>query len=188
MSSTNSRKKQAKVLRIFRKIHRYTGAVLFIFFFFISISGLLLGWKKNSNGLLLAETQKGTTSEFSEWLPLEVLYQKAYTIIQDSVVSEKPIALDRVDIRKDKGVVKFIFDDYYGLQLDGGTGKLLEFGKRNADLVENIHDGSILDRFFNISGGYIKLTYSTIMSVALLIFTITGFWLWYGPKRMRNTT
>ena len=121
-------------------------------------------------------------------MPLDVLYEKATTILQDSVVSEKPIALDRVDIRKDKGVVKFIFDDYYGLQLDGGTGKLLEFGKRNADLVENIHDGSILDRFFNISGGYIKLTYSTIMSIALLIFTITGFWLWYGPKRLRNTT
>ncbi|NHX22353.1 PepSY domain-containing protein, partial [Escherichia coli] len=23
--------------------------------------------------------------------------------------------------------------------------------------------------------------------IALLIFTITGFWLWYGPKRMRKT-
>jgi hypothetical protein len=28
--------------------------------------------------------------------------------------------------------------------------------------------------------------YSTIMGVALLIFTITGFWLWYGPKRMKQ--
>jgi len=34
---------------------------------------------------------------------------------------------------------------------------------RNADLVENIHDGSYFkDRFFNISGGYIKLDLYTI--------------------------
>jgi hypothetical protein len=24
------------------------------------------------------------------------------------------------------------------------------------------------------------------MGVSLLVFTITGFWLWYGPKRMRR--
>ncbi len=187
MNSKQTRKNQAKVLRIFRKIHKFTGAALFIFFFIVSISGLLLGWKKNSDGLLLAETQKGTTSEFSEWLPLEVLYQKAYAVMQDSVVSKNPIVLDRVDIRKDKGVVKFIFEDYYGLQLDGGTGTLLEFGKRNADIVENIHDGSILDWYFKTSGSPIKLIYTTIMSLALFVFTVTGFWLWYGPKRMRNT-
>lgn len=187
MKSINKRKNQAKVLRVFRKIHRYTGAVLFIFFFVVSISGLLLGWKKNSNGLILAETQKGTTTEFSEWLPLEELYQKADAVMQDSVVSETPIALDRVDIHKEKGVVKFIFENYYGLQLDGRTGELLEFGKRNADLVENIHDGSILDAYFSTSGAPIKLIYTTIMSLALLVFTITGFWLWYGPKQMRKS-
>lgn len=188
MNAANSRKNQAKVLRIFRKIHRYTGATLFLFFFVISVSGLLLGWKKNSNGWLLADTQKGTTTEFSQWLPLEVLTQKAQAVMKDSVSAETFIVLDRIDIRKDKGVIKFNFDGYYGLQLDGATGEVLQFGKRNADLVENIHDGSILDAYFNISGGYIKLFYTTIMSVALLIFTITGFWLWYGPKRMRNTT
>ena len=33
--------------------------------------------------------------------------------------------------------------------------------------------------------GQIKLVYTSIMGTALLIFTITGFWLWYGPKRYR---
>ncbi len=36
----------AKTLRIVRKIHRTTGVFLFIFFFIIGITGLLLGWKK----------------------------------------------------------------------------------------------------------------------------------------------
>ena len=28
--------------------------------------------------------------------------------------------------------------------------------------------------------------YTTTMKLALVTFTITGFWLWYGPKRMRR--
>ena len=62
MSESNKRKSQAKTLRVFRKVHRTTGAFLFIFFFIISITGLLLGWKKNSGGLLLADSRKGTTT------------------------------------------------------------------------------------------------------------------------------
>ncbi|WP_158974124.1 PepSY domain-containing protein [Cellulophaga sp. L1A9] len=188
MSPKIKRKKQAKVLRIFRKIHRLMGAFLFIFFFFISVSGLLLGWKKNSGGLLLAETQKGTSSNLVEWLPLNVLYEKAGKVLRDSVKTDTPIALDRVDVRKDKGVIKFIYEGYYGLQLDGTTGNLLEFGKRQSDFIENIHDGSVLDNYFNTSGSPIKIIYTTVMGIALLLFTITGFWLWYGPKRMRKTT
>ena len=77
------RKKQAKVLRIFRKVHRTTGALLFIFFFFISISGLILGWKKNSNGYILPKTQKGTTADLKKWLPVDSLHTIAITTIQN---------------------------------------------------------------------------------------------------------
>ena len=51
-----------------------------------------------------------------------------------------------------------------------------------------IHDGSILDYYIATSNGQIKLFYTSIMGLALLTFTITGFWLWYGPKRMRKRT
>ncbi|HRF24762.1 MAG TPA: hypothetical protein PLR98_11385, partial [Chitinophagaceae bacterium] len=62
MAETNKRQKQASVLRVFRKIHRITGALLFVFFFIIAISGLLLGWKKHSGGMILAKSHKGTSS------------------------------------------------------------------------------------------------------------------------------
>ena len=77
MSESNKRKSQAKTLRVFRKVHRTTGAFLFIFFFIISITGLLLGWKKNSGGLLLADSRKGTTTDLRQWLPVDSLQQKA---------------------------------------------------------------------------------------------------------------
>ena len=108
MNATIKRKKQAKVLRIFRKVHRLLGAFLFIFFFIIAVSGLFLGWKKNSGGIILAETKKGTSGDLSKWLPLEVLYNKANDVVSDSIHSDKVITLDRVDIHKDKGVIKII--------------------------------------------------------------------------------
>lgn len=186
------RKRQAKVLRIFRKIHRTTGALLFIFFFVISATGLLLGWKKNTNGLILPKTQKGTSTELVEWLPVDSLHTIACQTLHTSVSPDLSLELDRIDIRKDKGSVKFNFvDHYYEVQLDGATGNVLSIGQRRSDFFENVHDGSIIDRYLGTSG-VIKLIYSTIMGLSLLMFTITGFWLWYGPKRMRkegkNTT
>lgn len=48
MVENNVRQRQAKLLRVFRKVHRATGALLFIFFFIVAITGLLLGWKKTA--------------------------------------------------------------------------------------------------------------------------------------------
>lgn len=95
--------------------------------------------------------------------------------------------LDRIDIRPDKGMLKFVFiDKFWGIQLDGVTGKVLHIERRRADFIEKIHDGSLVDHYFKLSNQPIKLVYTSIMSLALLTFTITGFWLWYGPKRMRK--
>lgn len=187
MTYHKSRKQQAKILRIFRKVHRKTGAILFMFFFFISISGLLLGWKNNSNGIILPKTETGTSTDLKNWLPIDNLHQKAIAVLQDSVSPQLSTTIDRIDIRKNKGIVKFVFEGHYWeIQLDGATGNLLHIGKRNSDFIENIHDGSILDAWFNTSKKPFKLIYTTIMGVSLLVFTISGFWLWYGPKRMKN--
>lgn len=186
MSKNQKKKKQAKVLRIFRKAHRYTGATLFIFFFVVSISGLLLGWKKNSNNYLLSKTYEGTSTELKNWLPIDSLHTSAILYFKEQISSELEPKVGRIDIRKEKGTAKFIFENYYGIQIDGATGNLLHIERRRADFIEGIHDGSALDVYFNTSGKPIKLIYTTIMGLALLLFTITGFWLWLGPKRMRR--
>lgn len=181
------RQKQAKVLRIFRKAHRITGAVLFVFFFIVAITGLLLGWKKHSGQLIMPPTYKGTSSNLKDWLPIDSLYSNACNSLQSTVSAKVSLELDRMDIRVNKGMVKFIFvENNWEVQLDGATGKLLHVGQRHSDFIETIHDGSILDTFFNTGNGQIKLAYTNIMGIALVLFTITGFWLWYGPKRMKK--
>ena len=184
-----SRQKQAKILRDFRKIHKYTGAFLFVFFFFVSVTGLVLGWKSNSFGTIIPQTKHGSSSELAEWKSVDDLHKIAVLVLKDSIDSELSTALDRIDIRQEKGIVKFIFKKHYWeIQLDGATGEVLQIGKRHSDWIENVHDGSIIDEFFETSSGQFKLFYTTTMGVALLTFTITGFWMWYGPKRMRRQT
>lgn len=187
MKRKDKRKKQAKLLRTFRKVHRITGATLFVFFFIVAITALLLGWKKNSYGILLSNTQQGTSSNLASWIPLDSLHNNAMIYLTDFISNEIPLEVERIDVRKEKGIVKFVFSNYYGVQVDGVTGDLLLIERRRSDFIEGIHDGSILDVYFETEGNPIKLIYTTVMSLSLLTFTITGFWLWLGPKRMRKS-
>ena len=187
MTINRRRQGQTKLLRISRKIHRTAGALLFVFFFFISITGILLGWKKHSDGLLQSKSYVGTSTNLKEWLPIDSLYNNACDFLHESVSADLSLELARFDIQKDNGIVKFVFkDQFWGMQVDGATGQLLGVERRRSDFIEKMHDGSILDYLFGTSGGQIKLVYTSIMGLALLIFTITGFWLWYGPKTIRK--
>ena len=181
--------RQARTLRLFRKIHRTTGALLFALFFVLACTGLLLGWKKHSGGLILPKSYAGTSTDMREWLPVSVLHARAVAVARDSISPDLSLELERIDIRPDKGMVKFVFvEGYWGIQIDCATGNLLHIERRRSDFIENIHDGSILDYLTGTSGEQIKLVYTSMMGVALLTFTITGFWLWLGPKRMRATS
>ncbi len=180
------KKKLANSVRILRTIHRTTGIYLFVVFFIIAVTGLLLGWKKHSGDLILAKNVRGTSTDLATWLPLDKLQDIAESTFRDSL-GITDLAFDRVDLRHDKGMIKFILkNEFLALQIDGVTGRILKVEKRNADLIEKIHDGSIVDHYLGINGGYFKLFYTTLSGMALLIFTITGFWLWYGPKKMRG--
>lgn len=181
------RQRQAKTLRLFRKIHRTLGIFLFVFFTLVALSGLLLGWKKHSGGLIMAKSFTGVSPDQKHWLSIDTLTLIAYRVLRDSISPQLSTRLDRIDIRPDKGMVKYVFaDHYWGIQLDCTTGAVLTIERRRSDFIEQLHDFSYLDKIFGTTNGQIKLLYTTIMGIALLGFTTTGFWLWYGPKLMRQ--
>lgn len=183
---TIRRKRQAKILRISRKIHRATGAVLFVFFTIVALTGLLLGWKKHSGGVILAKSYAGQSVNQKDWLPVHVLQEKALEAARTNISPDFSSEIERIDIRPDKGMVKFVFaDGYWGVQLDCTTGELLHVERRRSDFIENLHDASFFDKSFGTSYEQIKIVYTSVMGLALLTFTVTGFWLWYGPKRFR---
>jgi len=182
MSTT---KQQAKWIRFYRWLHRRVAIALFIFFLLISVTGILLGIKKQTG--LLAPTEKGISSNLTTWLPIHTLQLKAETFLHDSVSKLLSTELDRIDIRPDKGIVKFVYKKHYhGLQLDGETGRLLSIEKRSSDFIEDLHDGSILDDWIGTDDEQIKVSYTVIMGLSLLLLILSGLWLWYGPRRIRK--
>ncbi len=182
MSTT---KQQARWIRSFRWLHRKIAIFLFVFFLVVSITGILLGIKKQTG--LLASTQKGISSDLSTWLPIDSLQKIALQILRDSVSADLSPELDRIDIRPQKGVVKFVYKNHYkGLQLDGTTGKLLLVEKRKSDFIEDLHDGSFLDNLFGTNDEQIKTGYTLVMGTSLFMLILSGIWLWYGPKLIRR--
>lgn len=177
---------QARIIRALRWIHRKIAIALFTFFLLISITGVLLGLKKNTG--LLAPTQTGASGDLSTWLPIDSLTKLAIAYLRDSVSPDLSTDLDRIDIRPGKGIAKFIFKGHYnGVQLDGTTGGLLLIEKRKSDFIEDLHDGSILDDLFDLGDEPVKVGYTVIMGISLLMLVLTGFWLWYGPKKLRKS-
>lgn len=179
--------KRAKAIRLFRKIHRSSGLVLMVFILNIAITGILLGWKKDSKGLFLPRTQKGISSNIADWQPLDSLTKAAIFALHQQISPDLSAEIDRIDARPEQGTVKFVFKSHYwGVQLDGATAAVLQIKKRRSDFLEQLHDGSLLDHYFELETDIFKLFFTTLMGLALILFTVTGFWLWYGPKQIRK--
>ena len=168
----------SSTLRQYRVYHRYVGLIIGLFVLISSITGILLGWKKDVD-LLQPPLIKGQTDDLTQWVSMADLAAAAYAGL-DSAQSIKDNPIDRIEARPDKGMAKVLFKEgYWEVQVDGSTGKVLSVAQRHSDWIEKIHDGSIISDMF-------KLVSMNVLGLGLLILTITGFTLWYYPKRIRS--
>ncbi len=164
-------------LRQFRTWHHWVGISVVLFMLITSITGVLLGWKKNVE-VLQPATLKGETTNLNEWISFDKVALAASHAV-DSVVG-RSMEIDRMDVRPDKGMIKVLFKEgYWEVQIDGANGKVLSVAQRHADWIEHIHDGSIISEGF-------KLIYTNYIGLGLLLLSITGFWLLYGPRKIRK--
>jgi uncharacterized iron-regulated membrane protein len=179
-------REKAKQIRKVRKLHRITGVYFLVFILIITITGLLLAWKKNADKVLYLPTQTGISTDLTEWLSLDDLLDIARNHYLEAFPDDEA-EISRIDARPGKGIVKILFEDsYYELQLDGKTGDILSSGYRVSDIIENIHDGSIIDYLLSSDKQLGKLIYSSILGLAALVYSISGFYLWYQRKKIRK--
>lgn len=162
-------------------MHRWLGVALALFLIISASTGILLGWKKNSN-LIQPNTQKGTSTELSEWLDAHKIAEIAHNKISNhlNISNIEEIGIDKMDYRPSKGIVKVLFDKgYWEVQVDGKTGEVLSVARRHSDWIESLHDGSIISQTF-------KWISMNILGIGLLLLILAGVWLWYGPKIIRK--
>ena len=82
--------------------------------------------------------------------------------------------VDRLDVRPDRGLVKVQAKNGWEVQVDTGTGKVLQTEYRRSDTIEAIHDGSWFhDR--------VKLWIFLPMAFIVLGLWVTGMYLFFLP-------
>lgn len=167
-------------LRTYRKLHRILGLVLATFLLISAVTGLLLAWKKNVEWIQ-PSTNKGSTKATVDWLTLPVLEEKAIAALRIARPELPNFELDRIDVRPGKGMAKMLFSaQNMEVQIDGVSGEVLSIGKRNADWIEALHDGSIISDWF-------KLGSMNFLGIGLIILLSSGVWLWFGPRQIRRS-
>ncbi len=166
-------------LRQFRSYHKYVGLGIGLILLISALTGIFLAWKKDID-LLQPPTQKGEASELTAWLPLQQLADSAQLAMWHYHPEGKDLAIDRMDVRPAKGVIKVLFEKgWWEVQVDGSTGRVLSIARRHSDWIEKVHDGSI------VSDGF-KLLSMNVLGIGCLVMIATGLWLWYGPKVYRQ--
>jgi len=157
-----------------RKLHYWGAALVALPFVCVICTGILLQLKKQVTWVQPPE-QRGTGRIPNiEWAGILAAVQ---TDPSHGVQSWDDIR--RLDVRPDRGLVKVWLQNGYEVQVDLGTGKVLQSAYRRSDLIESIHDGS----FF---GDTAKLAIFLPSGIIVLGMWLTGIWMWLVPIRNRR--
>lgn len=163
-----------------RIVHRWGSILIAIPALCVLITGVVLQLKKQSDWIQ-PSTQKGTSSP--PGISFEKVLQVARTVPQAQIESWDDV--DRLDVRPSKGMLKIRAKNRWEIQVDTGSGEILQVAYRRSDLIESLHDGS----FF---GDWTKLGIFLPTAIVLNILWVTGIYLFFLPKlakrkkRLRN--
>ncbi|MEL7452781.1 MAG: PepSY-associated TM helix domain-containing protein, partial [Pseudomonadota bacterium] len=153
-----------------RKVHNWGSIIVAIPLIVMIGAGLLLMLKKEIDWIQ-PPTERGVSTSIPQ-LSIPDLFAAAQTVEEAEFVHWAD--LDRVDIKPDKGVIKFIGSNNWEVQVDTETGEVLSVAYRRSDLIERIHDGS----FF---ASWTKLYLFLPAGVVLLGLWGTGLYLFFLP-------
>jgi hypothetical protein len=83
--------------------------------------------------------------------------------------------VNRLDVRPGRGMAKVWLQNGHEVQVDLGTGRVLQTAYRRSDLIESIHDGSFA------AGEWTRLGLFLPAGLVLLLLWISGLWMWWVP-------
>jgi len=160
--------------RVFmRKSHRWGAILIALPFLLVIVTGILLQLKKEWSWVQ-PPTAKGTGK--APKISFDAILEAAKSVPEAEIRSWEDI--ERLDVRPDRGLVKIQSRNRWEIQVDTGTGQLVQKEYRRSDLIESLHDGS----FFADS---VKLY--VFLPVAGIVFGLwcTGIYLFVLPYSSR---
>ena len=160
---------------LIRKTHYWATAVIAIPTLIIVVTGLLLQIKKEWTWVQPAERRGTGTSPSIEFSQILAAVRRE----PDLGVKDWD-DVQRIDVRPGRGVAKVWLKNGFEVQIDLGTGAVLQSAYRRSDWIESIHDGS----FF--AGDTSKLGVFLPSGIVLLAMWFTGVWMFFVPFWMKR--
>ena len=161
---------------VLRKIHHWSAPIILLPLGVVVITGLLLLVKKDFDWIQ-PPTQKGAAPTSVPSQTLEALFASAKNVPQLEL--ENWADLDRVDVKPDKGVIKFVATNRWEVQVDTQTAEVLQVAYRRSDLIEALHDGSF---FADWTKHYLFLPAGLI----LFLLWVTGIYLFFTTQAAKQ--
>ncbi len=173
------------LLQKFRNLHRKFASVLFVFFSIVAITASLLAFKSSFSTTLFENKKANTEARYDQFLGLDTLESLATAQI-NKFAKTKFTQSERADVKLAKGTVVFYYKDALSIQVDPTNGAAILVEKKYGGIIQDIHDGAILDSLIKNKSSYFKKGYTLIMGFSLLLLTITGTYLWYKPRLIKK--
>ena len=162
-----------------RKLHYWASLAIALPASILIASGLLLQAKKHWTWVQ-PEEQRGSVT--TPRITTDSILGSVRAVPAHGVAGWDDV--NRIDFRPGRGVAKVWLQNGVEVQVDLGTGTVLQSAYRRSDLIESIHDGS----FFG--GDLVKLGVFLPTGIILLFMWGSGIWLFLVPilaKRRRAT-
>lgn len=163
-----------RVNRWSRRLHRWGAIVTLVPVFVIVTTGILLQLKKDWSWV---QPPAATGSGQEPRIGFDRILEAAAGAPEAGIADWSDI--DRLDVRPTDGIVKVRAENGWEVQIDLATAEILQVAYRRSDLIESIHDGSIL-------GDVIKLGVFLPAGVLLLGLWTSGAYLWFLPVIARR--
>jgi len=173
------------LLQQFRNLHKKFASVLFVFFFLIGLTGSLLSFKSAFTKVIFENKQISGEIKLAAILPLDSLETIATSTLNEKASTSFKKS-EKVEIKLSKGTVIFYYKDAYSIQVNGASGAPILIEKKFGGIIQDIHDGAIVDSLLTNKLSLSKKVYSIIMGLSLLLLTITGTYMWYKPKMIKK--
>ena len=173
------------LLQKFRDLHKKFASVLFVFFFIIAFTASLLAFKSSFSTILYENNKANVEASYHQFLPIDSLEGLA-TMQINKYAKTKFKQSERADVKLAKGSVVFYYKDALSIQVSPIDGEAIIVEKKYGGIIQDIHDGAILDGLIKNKSSFFKKGYTLIMGLSLLLLTITGTYLWYKPRLIKK--
>jgi uncharacterized iron-regulated membrane protein len=154
-----------------RRLHYWGSAVIAVPLLCLIVTGLLLQMKKHWGWVQPVE-HRGSAGVPK--IELSDILRAIREHDHPDVAVRGWEDIKRLDVRPDRGVAKATLHTDHEVQVDLGTGRIMQVAYRRSDFIEAIHDGSIF-------GDWVKLGIVLPSALVLLFLWGSGVWMWLYP-------